>query len=72
MNEQERNDLLIRVDANLSSLEKRFDRIELLLSNLNCQSNIVKIKQLEHIVIGTLTASIIAVTGAFWEVLFKK
>lgn len=67
MNEQEKNDLLIRIDTRVMKIEERLEKIENRLSSRLCYTHDEKIKTLEKI---TWTA-LIAAIGAITTILFK-
>lgn len=65
-NERKYQDLLIRLETRLASMEKSVAGIETFIINRDCGANMERIKSLEWIVRTALGASVVAMIKAFW------
>lgn len=71
VNEQEQNELLVRLDTRQASIETRLEKIEAKLSDRRCYTHAEKIRTLEKITWGALLAAMIAMIKSFWGVIIK-
>lgn len=68
MNEEERNDLLVRLAVGMESIEKRLSNIEGILSSGMCYTHKEKIRALEKITWTVLLASVTALPTAIFAI----
>lgn len=72
MNDQEMNDLLIKLETGFGFLNEKLDRIETILESRKCGVHAEKLDKLEKFTWTSVLVSIGTVLGAFWEHLLKR
>jgi hypothetical protein len=66
MTEDEKNELLVRLDTRQAAIEKRLEKIEAKLSMRMCYTHAEKLKALERIVWGATCVAIGSAVKSFW------